>query len=440
MELTRRFRLGTEDKIALVGSGGKTTLMFQLARDYGTRVICTTTTHLSQDQLDQADLHLVLNDLTDLPDPAESLPGKVLLITGPEVESNRVGGPPTDVLDGLARLAESWHCPLLVEADGARQLPLKAPADHEPPIPEFVDVVITVIGLSGLGKPLCEHWVHRPELYSRLVGLPVGDILESQHLVRGLVSPQGGLKNIPPGARKILLINQIDSFPNWKAFYQHLDTLLESYQAVGFSVLADEMLLEVHERIAGIVLAAGGSSRFGEPKQLLDWYGKPLVKHIVEIAVGGGLSPVVVVTGADHDSVAEVLSTAPAAVVCNPGWAEGQSTSVKAGIEALPGDVGGAVFLLVDQPLIPPELIKKLLQAHQRAPSAIIIPRVGERAGNPVLFDREVFDSLKELGGDRGGRALFDSFPIRYIPWDDSDSQLDIDTPEDYQQVRFSRT
>ncbi len=395
MDLNKRFRLGPQAKIALVGSGGKTTLMFQLARDYGGRVICTTTTHLALDQLSLADTHLVASQVSQLPGPADEFQGEVLVVTGPEVEPNRVGSPSQDVLEALVTLAQEWSCPLIIEADGARKLPLKAPADHEPPIPSFVDVVITVVGLSGLGKPLREDWVHRPERYSQLVGLEEGETLESQHLVKELISPQGGLKNIPDGARKILLINQVDSFPNWKTFYQHMSVLLSCYHAVGFSVLEDEMLLEVQERIAGIILAAGGSARFGEPKQLLDWFGKPLVSHAVEIAAAGGLSPIVVVTGADHDTVSEVLRTSRVEVVCNTGWAAGQSTSVRSGVEALPDHVGGAVFLLVDQPLIPPVLIEKLTQAHHRNPAPILLPRIDGQAGNPVLFDRDVFDRCR---------------------------------------------
>ena len=439
MELNRRFRLGPRDRVALVGAGGKTSLMFQLARDYGTRVICTTTTHLALDQLQGADRHLSVEDPSQLPGLEDHFPEDVLLVTGPEVETNRVSGPGPAVMEKLVGLAAAWDCPLLIEADGARKLPLKAPADHEPPIPDFVDAVIVVIGLSGLGKPLLADWVHRPELYSRLVDLPLGRVLESEHLVRGLVSPEGGLKNIPPGARKILFINQVDSFPNWKTFYQYKDQLLEHYQAIGFGVLADGMLLEVHERIAGVVLAAGGSTRFGEPKQLLDWFGKPLVRHAVDLAREGGLAPVLAITGADHDSVADALGGAQARIVVNPAWASGQSTSVRAAVEALPDSVGGAVFLLVDQPLVTPDLIGKLLKTHQRSPAAIILPQVGNRAGNPVLFDRRVFDHLKELGGDIGGRALFKEFPPKKIPWDDSRSQLDIDTPEDYQQIRLAQ-
>ncbi len=438
MDLNNRLRLDQNSKIALVGSGGKTTLMFQLAQDFGTRVICTTTTHLALDQLDAADQHWILNKLGDLPNPGEDLPGKVLLFTGPEVEPNRVGSPAPEIMEALKDLAEIWNCPMIIEADGARKLPIKAPAEHEPPIPDFVNTVITVIGLSGLGKPLTEEWVHRPQIYSTLVDLPMGARLESEHLVKALVSPQGGLKNIPSGARKILLINQIDSFPNWKTFYSHLDTLLANYSSVGFSVLEDQLLLEVHERIAGIVLAAGESSRFGEPKQLLDWFGEPLVKFVSEKVQAGGCSPVVVVTGADHDSVSRALGEVQVEVVCNPLWQAGQSTSVRAAIQALPGDIGAAIFTLVDQPRIPVELISALRMKHARNPASIILPSMDGKPANPVLFDQSVFQDLENLEGDIGGRALFDKYKPTSIPWDDPASQMDIDTPEDYQKIRFA--
>ena len=438
MDLNHRFRLGINSKIALVGSGGKTTLMFQLARDFGTRVICTTTTHLAMDQLDSADRHWVLSNPGDLPDPAEDLEGKVLLFTGPQVEEGRVGSPSPDLIKALMVMADAWNCPMIIEADGARKLPLKAPAEHEPAIPEFATAVITVIGLSGLGKPLSEEWVHRPEIYSSLVGVPQGTRLESEHLVKALLSDQGGLKNVPADARKILLINQIDSFPNWKTFYSHLDTLLEKYSAVAFSVLEDQMLLEVHERIAGIVLAAGGSSRFGEPKQLLDWFGEPLVKYIAEKVRAAGCEPVVVITGADHDSVSRALAEIPVEVVCNTSWQVGQSSSVRTAVQALSNDVGAAIFHLVDQPLIPVELIRALRKKHAKQPASIIMPVIDGKPANPVLFDRRVFGDLETLEGDVGGRAIFDQYKPTTIPWDEPNSQLDVDTPEDYQRIRFA--
>jgi molybdenum cofactor cytidylyltransferase len=435
MDLIKIFRISRDTRLALVGSGGKSTLMFQLAREFNSPVILTTTTHLAGDQLHEADLLVEVNGPDDIPDPAWQAPGKIILFTGPQVEPNRVRGPDPESLNKLVKLAEAWNCPLLIEADGARKLPLKAPADHEPPIPDFVDAVITVIGLSGLGKPLNENWVHRPDLFSELVGLPLGGEIYSSHLVTALVSERGGLKNIPPGARRLLLINQIDSFPNWKTFHNQLDVLLSHYQSVAFGVLEDEMILEVHHRTAGVVLAAGGSTRFGEPKQLLDWKGMPLVRHVSELALDAGLSPVLVVTGAAREEVAEVLDGDRVMIVPNSAWEEGQSTSIRAGIEALPEEVGAVVFLLVDQPLISPELIKTLRFKHARGQAGIIYPQLGDQAGNPVLFDRSLFGELSRLSGDQGGKTLFGKYPLQSVPWNDLASQRDIDSPQDYREL-----
>jgi molybdenum cofactor cytidylyltransferase len=436
MDLVKALRLTDKTKAALVGSGGKTTAMFQLARDFGSRVILTTTTHLALDQLQQADQHITLEGMGDLSSIEKDLVGDILLFTGPQVEINRVKGPDQEILIQLAALADRWECPLLIEADGARQLPIKAPADHEPVIPEIVDTVVVMVGLSGLGKPLNEKWVHHPEIFSELVGVPLGSEVISQHLATVLTSSRGGLKNIPPAARKLLLINQIDSFPNWKTFHDHLPSFLSHYHAVGFSVLEDQMLLELHEPIAGVILAAGGSNRFGTTKQLLDWKGKPLVTHAAETALAGGLSPVLVVTGADQEKVTRVLEDLPVQCAHNPDWEQGQSSSVRTGIKSLPRDVGGAIFLLVDQPFIPPELIQRLVKAHAVNRAPIIHPQVNDERANPVLFDREVFQELCSLKGDTGGRALFSTFTSRVVPWDNDLILKDIDTPEDYEILR----
>ena len=435
MDFVKRLRLSQTSRIGLSGSGGKTTLMFQLADEYKGRVILTTTTHLALDQLSGADLHYTVQSIAGLPDPQQDISGKILLFTGPQVEPNRVEGPGEGEIQKLRELAEIWECPLIIEADGSRQRPIKAPADHEPPIPDFVDTVVLSVGLSGLGKPLNEKWVHRPELFSQLTGVPLGTELTSQHLGQALCSPAGGLKNIPPDARKILLINQIDSFPNWRTFHDQLDRFLEHFHAVAFSVLEDQMLLEVHERVGGIVLAAGGSTRFGTPKQLLDWNGIPLIGHISRIAQEGGLSPVLVVLGADYEEIAQVLEGSSVEILQNPDWEKGQSTSVRRGITALPDELGGVVFLLVDQPYVTADLIKKIRKTHALSQENIVLPKVNNQPANPVLFDRNTFNDLLGLDGDIGGRALFERYTPREVKWEDERILQDIDTPDDYQKL-----
>ena len=107
----------------------------------------------------------------------------------------------------------SNELPLLVEADGSRRLPLKAPAPHEPVIPEWVNTVVVVAGLSGLGKLLDPAWVHRPEIFAHLSGLELNAPVTSDGLINVLTHPQGGLKDIPYGARRVALLNQAGRLP-----------------------------------------------------------------------------------------------------------------------------------------------------------------------------------------------------------------------------------
>jgi molybdenum cofactor cytidylyltransferase len=122
----------------------------------------------------------------------------------------------------------------------------------------------------------------------------------------------------------------------------------------------------------------------------------------------------------------------PVLVIHNSEWQAGQSSSIRAGIRALPENVGGVVFQLVDQPHIPQTLIRKLITEHHLNLSAITLPEAGGRRANPALFDRVTFDELLQIQGDVGGRSIFSRFSIKMIPWNDEGILLDVDTPQDY--------
>ena len=187
-----------------------------------------------------------------------------------------------------------------------------------------------------------------------------------------------------------------------------------------------------------MVLAAGGASRLGQPKQLLDWHGQPFVRAVAETALAAKLRPVLVVTGAYHDKVSAALEGLPLEIVHNPDWEQGQSTSVGAAVRALtkPGEESAAaLFLLVDQPQIPVTLIRAVLDTYAKSLSPIVAPLVDSRRGNPVLFDRRTFPSLAAVEGDAGGRKVFSKFPVIYVPWLDARAGLDVDTIEDYQRL-----
>jgi molybdenum cofactor cytidylyltransferase len=190
------------------------------------------------------------------------------------------------------------------------------------------------------------------------------------------------------------------------------------------------------EPAAGIVLAAGGASRYGSPKQLLAWKGQPLVRTAVRAALDAGLSSVVVVTGAHAGEVEAAVGDLPVTLARNEAWAEGQASSIRRGLEACPPGMGSALFLLADQPFVSPAVIRTLTGAHASEAAAIVAPLIGgDRRGNPVLFDRETFEDLRGLRGDEGGRAIFSRHRVHYVPWHDERIIEDIDDEEDYHKL-----
>jgi molybdenum cofactor cytidylyltransferase len=187
--------------------------------------------------------------------------------------------------------------------------------------------------------------------------------------------------------------------------------------------------------IAGIVLAAGRSSRLGRPKQLLPLGGEPLLRHTLRPILASSLDEVLVVIGHEAEAVRAVIADLPIRIVLNPDYALGQSTSVFAGIRALTPDTEAAMFLLGDQPGIAPATIDALIQAWRETHAPVAVPSYTDGFGNPVLFDRRVFPDLTSLEGDRGANPIVRSYRQRgqlaSVPVA-SPAPSDVDTEEDY--------
>ena len=187
-------------------------------------------------------------------------------------------------------------------------------------------------------------------------------------------------------------------------------------------------------RVAGIVLAAGGSSRFGEVKQLLPWRERNLVNTVIETAILAGLDPVIVVTGANSEKIRATLDDSQVKIVDNPDWENGQSTSLKAGLKAINGDVCGAVFLLADQPQMSVNLVGAVAEEGIRS-GKVVVPIINDRRANPVYFPAGCFALFEKLTGDVGGRQIVSECPNMTMPWLDDWMAKDIDTPENYEEL-----
>ena len=456
MKLINALKIFKTECIAFVGAGGKTTAMFRLAREIidsnqfekpVKTVLVTTTTHLGTWQKSLADTHYCLKSPEDIELLVHDSPSGVVVISG-EPSNDRIGGLSPDVLDNVRLYAEGKHIPLLIEADGARMCPLKAPAEHEPAIPDFVDEVIVLSGLSGYGKPLTSEWVYRPEEFAGLSGLAIGEAITPQAIASVMIHTQGGLKNIRASARRVALLNQADSPELQSRAYKIAEQLIPSFNSVIIASLMTntapqhsisdqeaeqaENIYAVFEEVGGIILAAGVGRRFGGPKQLLPWRGKPFIRHVALTALEAGLSPVVVVVGASAQQVQEAIQDLPVRIVINPDWQSGQSFSIKAGLSGLNEFSGAALFLLADQPQVSVQFIQSLVESHRRTLAPIVAPQIDGKRGNPVLFDSNTFPDLYSLQGDSGGRDLFSRYPIHWVPWHDYRFLMDIDTPEEY--------
>ena len=183
-------------------------------------------------------------------------------------------------------------------------------------------------------------------------------------------------------------------------------------------------------RIAGIVLAAGTSSRMGRNKLIETVRGKPLIARAVDAAIASRLYPILVVTGHQADKVAAALAGAPVALVHNERFAEGLSSSLQAGLAAVPEDCDGAMVLLGDMPDITQTLIDRLIAAF--APGAICVAATGKRRGHPVLWARRFFGELMAVTGDKGAREILQVHTSQVLEIEAGDDAplADIDTVE----------
>lgn len=187
-----------------------------------------------------------------------------------------------------------------------------------------------------------------------------------------------------------------------------------------------------------LLLAAGASSRMGQPKMFLTWQGKTLLEHIVSAAASIS-TPVFVVTGEHTRAIATALQHYEVHLIANEQWQEGMGTSVAAGVAGIlqAGFTPDALVIAVcDQPFITAELLQQMITEKERSGKGIAGCSYDNTIGTPVLFDKKYFPALQQLNGQQGAKRLLQQFPeeVTTIPF--PLGSMDIDTPEDYERLK----
>lgn len=187
-----------------------------------------------------------------------------------------------------------------------------------------------------------------------------------------------------------------------------------------------------------VILAAGESSRMGEPKQLLAYQGTNLLQHTIDTALSLDATPVVVVLGAHAAKIRANLDESRLLIAINPDWHEGMGGSLRTGLQTLLDthqDVSTVIFLLCDQPLLSASTLNHLIATHERTGFDIVASEYDGALGVPALFARSMFAELLALRGETGARQIIRAHRDQAVGVAFPDGAIDIDTPADYRSL-----
>jgi molybdenum cofactor cytidylyltransferase len=193
-------------------------------------------------------------------------------------------------------------------------------------------------------------------------------------------------------------------------------------------------------RIGAVVLAAGVSSRLKQPKQLVEFRGKTLLRRAVETALEAAFDPVLVVLGANFERTRAEIEDLPVEIVFNEVWEDGLSSSIKTGIEFLRdkhASVKATLVMLADQPFITASHLNLLRQKYlARSDNPIVAAGYDGAVGVPAIFSASVFDDLRSLAGDEGAKRVIKKYGALVRTINLPEAAIDIDTPADLEKLR----
>ncbi|MCP4421108.1 MAG: putative selenium-dependent hydroxylase accessory protein YqeC [Chloroflexi bacterium] len=443
-QLPTAFGLKAQDElIAIVGGGGKTSLMFALAKVLPGRRIISTTTRIfaAQMKLAQETIEFTVEDAKGAEKKINAALERrgVCLVVGSVQGEKAMGVPPQLPGDWLARPDVDF---VLVEADGSRMRPIKAPAAHEPVIPSAATLVVPVVGIDALDGRFPEV-THRPEVAAQLLEwLVFSDQLSAKDVAKLIAHPNGGLKNVPDGARVVPFINKVETAVQLRAARQIGQQILQEPRidrVVIGAVKTSQPVREVQTRITAVILAAGQGRRMGQTKQLLPWGSTTILGQTIRNLKQTAVTNICVVSGHEAAKVEAIATAEQVDCLHNPDFATGEMiSSLQTAVRQLPAQVTAVLVMLADQPMIQAETIDQILAAYWQGKGDLIAPVYQGQRGNPVLIGRTYFAELLRLSAKDAPRTILHRHPdkMHLLPVNSNTILRDLDSPEQYEQER----
>jgi molybdenum cofactor cytidylyltransferase len=192
-------------------------------------------------------------------------------------------------------------------------------------------------------------------------------------------------------------------------------------------------------KIAILVLAAGGSSRMGRPKQLLDWKGKSLLQHTIDRAKNGNGDEVLVVLGSDYELIKSQINTEGITILKHSNWKNGLGSSIAFGIDYIQkslSDMDGALIMLADQPFVDTNYLNLMIETFRSNEAKIVASLYpNKKMGVPAIFNKRYFIELAQLNMDKGAKEILSKYSDQLSFLDATSLVVDLDTMEDYQKL-----
>lgn len=435
MKLFKELNISLEKQelISIIGGGGKTTSMFRLGRElkkFNKKILITTTTGIFIPQQGSYEKLILLeerneNDLKDLPAGITIIGSKI------DEEKKKLMGIDKETIDDFFKNKIFDY--IIVEADGSKRKSIKAPASHEPVIPSLTTKTVGVIGMDAVHKRIYEENVHRADIFVNVTNSKLGDIIDEDVIYNLIISKMGIFKCSPKNSDRYIILNKVETNERRKVSEKIKYKLLMNNTNIKNLIIGS---IGKEAKVTGIIMSSGFSRRMKKDKLLLKLGDKTVIERVIESCVKSNLDDIIIVYR--RDGIRDIAIRYNLKTVFNEFAEQGQSESIKLGVNSISEDTDGIMFIVGDQPHLDSKTIDTLLNEFEKNKEKIIIPIYNKNKGNPTIFPvflKEQFDSLE---GDVGGKAIINNNleKVRYIEIKNYKAGLDMDTVKEYEELK----